>query len=349
MDTYGQEPGRGKKKWLFGCAGGCLGFIVVCAACLGIMVYLAVREAPIAPPETFITSGADAFVVAKVGPGNMALLGVMLELVQGSGVELAERGLEPFLADPNLDWDSAMRLGGIQIVTVLQYGPEGAEEGAHAFVCSIQKMSGLLRWIFNRSLKDLPQGGGPLTSYKDVRIAALPDGSSLAAKRNNFMFALDVQVIKDWIDRIEEQAQAGESAAVAISAKENLERVYKRLADDAPLRFAGVNPGAQLESLLPEGDFVEAIKETGLVALGVEALGASFQVVAAREAQVNVYALCADQEGARQLAGKLESRGAAMEQQFQIEGWRVATDGQTVELEFRVPQFRQKLRAATQG
>jgi len=344
MGVSTETPPQAGKKRLLGCAAGCLGFVVVCVICLGIAVHFAVRAVPILPPETFVTPEADAFVVGKIDPGDVALLALIQDMMEG-----AQTGPGVFWRFGGKDGNLRQSISGVgmlQMVALVSYGSEKEREMSYSFVFSIQKMSGLMRWTFSRSLKELLRQGGVLTRHGKVTIGTGPGGWSRTVWRNNFMIAEDIEVIKEWIDRIEKQEEAGAGASAALAVGETLKAAYERLPCEAALRFASINTGGEVGLLLPEeGEFSQALKDMGLVGREVKALGMSLDVGDAQEAQVKVCASCGEEGQARQLAARLEGRGAAMEQQFQLARWKVSRDGKVVKLAFAVPHLWKKSQA----
>jgi len=297
------------------------------------------------PPETFITPQADAFVVGKVDPGDVALLALIQDMLDEAQTD---RGLfRRFGGEKGNLRQSISGVGMLQMVALISYGSEKESEMSYSFVFSIQKMSGLMRWTFGRSLKELLRQGGVLTRHGKATIGTGPGGWNRTVWRNNFMIAEDMEVIKEWIDRIEKQEEAGAGAAAALAVGETLKAVYEKLPCEAPLRFVSINTRGEVGLLLPEkGEFSQALKDMGLVGREVKALGMSLDVGDAQEAQVKVCASCGEEGQARQLAARLEGQRAAMEQQFQLARWKVSRDGKVVKLAFAVPHLWKRSQAA---
>jgi len=354
MGTFGDERRSGGRKWLFGCAGGCLGFIVISAAALGILFYLAVRAVPLVPPETFLGQSAEAFIIAKIEPSDEALVALLQELAKQppGSLDMAQEQLNELRRQADQMGERLSAIAPIQVVVTGRYGEEEGEEFTGGIAFSVNRFSGLVRWLMNLLVKRVPETGGSVTEYKGLKIGTSAQGASLAAKGNNFMFAGDVGVIKEWIDRIEEQRQIEEAGGeggqglISPACGQVLQSVYDRLPSDAPVRFGSINTGGQLRRLLSDDEkkqFATTVEDLGLLEEGVSAVGGTVRVLSAREAEIKVLAFCESPQGALALAERLRSRGPAIEERLQIQNWQVSSDDRVVEFAFLVPDVAERI------
>ncbi|MHC4789661.1 MAG: hypothetical protein ACYS8K_10740, partial [Planctomycetota bacterium] len=75
MDAFESEWRR-RRRWIWGCTGGCLGFMVVVAAAIFLAFRFLGRPVPVVPPETFVHPETEALLVARVEHDDPLLVGL---------------------------------------------------------------------------------------------------------------------------------------------------------------------------------------------------------------------------------------------------------------------------------
>lgn len=347
------------RKWLFGCAGGCLGLVIVVAAVVGIIAYYALRAVPIVPPETFLVADTDAFLVAKVSSDDTAIISE-LEKVMPRVPDLAGAG-----GEFRKNWEeqdasakeAVASAGPLQIVLVQKLPRPDTEdaEPTRALALSPRGMSGMFRWLLNWSLDSVPDQDGSLEEYKGTTVATLKNGRSIAARGNNFLFADGADTLKQWIDRIEQQRQAeakageGKTPIPEINLSQELKSIHRKTTSEAPVRFGVSNRQGQLRSLLAphlEQEKIGACEELGLFQEDVKAIGGSAETAAGSDGRLRLWIACADAAFAGELAGRLKKKGPDLLKELDIKKLDVSQEDSMVAVQFVVPKMWSRLRKA---
>lgn len=283
-----QEPqqGRKKSKWMWGCCGGCAGVALVAAIAVGVFLYFLFRSRPVAPPETFFNTGADAMAVMQVRPENQAMANMLRQLAANppDAMDLTPEQRQQLQSQAEQIPANLEGITPVQLVLLARHleepveaqePPEGGEMEAvrdltagigkkkrfqYAGAASIKPYSGLVRWLFSSLIKSYPEKGGRTETYKGITLGVPPSEKFyLAAKDNNFLFAETKDVITDWIDAIDEQEKQakkeGEQALPSYEGPEALKTMYERLDRSAPLYFATSNAHGEI------GDFADLLSE----------------------------------------------------------------------------------------
>ena len=356
MAGPGQERRSSGKKWLFGCAGGCLATVVVIAVVIGLLAYYGLRAVPILPPETFLARETDAFAVARLTKDDKAIIAEIEKVLDRLPeiVEMSKETEESWEQQRTSAQDALASAGPVQAVLLRRVSPDG--EGKSAIVLSIRRLSGLLRWGVNLSMDSLPAEGGTLEEYEGTTIGTAKDGGSAAVRGNNFMFSQDADVIKHWIDRTKEQREAesqageeGEAPVPATQLSDELRRLYEGLPKDAPVRFGLSNQAGQLRYLLLKTtgeEAFESLQEVGLFDQKVTAAAGRAETESGSTGKVGMKMVCKDAPTASELAGRIENKKAELEQTLQVKELEVEQEDSELTVEFLVPDLWSRLRKA---
>jgi hypothetical protein len=283
-----QEPQqeRKKSKWMWGCCGGCAGVALVAAIAAGVFLYFLFRSRPVAPPETFFNTGADAMAVLQVRPENQAMANMLRQLAANppEAMDLTPEERQQLQSQAEQLPANLEGMTPVQLVLLARHleepveaeePPEGGEMEAvqdltsgigkkkrfeYAGAAAIKPYSGIVRWIVSTLIKSYPEKGGRTETYQGVTLGVPPSEKFyLAAKDNNFLFAEKKDLITGWIDAIDEQKnqpkKEGEQALPPYKGPEALKAMYERLDRRSPLYFATSNAHGEI------GDFADMLTE----------------------------------------------------------------------------------------
>ena len=347
-----QKGGSGG-KWLFGCCGGCLGLVVVIAVVVGIVAYFLLRSHPVLPPETFLTASADAFLVGAIKPDDKAVIALIQASArqQGQQVPKAEEVAERLES-----------LTPIQMVVLARHTEEEGEFDLGG-VGSIKPWSGLVRLLVKAIINDFPDQGGSVQEYKGVTIGTSSGGICLAAKDNNFMFAQSAEMIKEWLDRIEEAGEVEEGATASYEGPVPMKEMYRQLDPTAQVRLVSSNEHGEVRAFLdwlkearekPAGPeerepaLVDQIAAAEIDWSNVTVVGGTLHIIDPDTAGMDLLIQCASEEFAEGL------HGAAMEwieqqpEEDRPEDAEVTVEGTLLKVTVKLSGLQQAVQEASQ-
>ncbi|MFO8008457.1 MAG: hypothetical protein R6V05_12060 [Candidatus Brocadiia bacterium] len=344
------QSDEGSSKLLWGCLGGCLGFIVIVGIAIGIGGWLLMRATAVDPPETFAAEQTTTFLSVRVEPENPAVAEWAIRTVMHESLagQVPQDQFEPLQRDVSQAVDSVRGMAPVQMVGVLRPADEEGEFRGGA-VISMYRMSRM----FALATAGLRETAVSTTGYKDVDIYALQSGARYARDRNNFMLADSKEIIEAWVDRSETRRQrvkeAGEGgpAPPQPAGAEKMVAAFGRLDREAPILFACANGHGELDyfaEALPEQAAPELralIEQTGdqiaSVAAQVEALNPD-------DGQLTLWWECDDAAAAAALAEGLRTALPALGEGEALSNVNVSVEEDTVvRAEARVEAVPDKL------
>ncbi len=340
----------GGSKLLWGCLGGCLGFIVIVGAAIGIGGWLMVRAMPVHPPETFVTEGTTALLVVRVEPENPAVAEWAVRALTHESLrgQVPQDQFGPLRQDVPQSVDLARAMAPVQMVGILQPADEEGEFQGGG-VISVYRMSR----IFALATVGLRQEAISTTEYRDVDILALPTGARYARQRNNFMLADSKHLVEAWVARAEERRrdvrEAGEAgpAPPKPAGDERMVAAFERLDREAPVLFASSNAHGELEHLakaLPEGDPDELRALIEQAADRIVSMAGQVVALNPDDGQLTLWWECADADSAAALAQTLQEALPRLGEGEALSNLKVAAEGDTVvRVEARVEGVPDKL------
>ena len=346
-----REKPKGKRRR--GC--GCAGIALVIGIVLTVIVYFLVRPLPVLPPETFLSQHVDAFLVVQVGPDDDAAKALLKEYVraQADKMPLANQAAE------GVDLAAPAHL----VVSARHIRTEG--EFAVGGVASTSGFGGFMRNIVKLVINDLRSEAGTVETFKGIEIGIYADGVCLAAVDNNFMLSQDKGMLKEWINRIEQQRKLGEGEVMAYKGPPAMIDMRGRLDPEAQVHLVSSNGHGEIKAFL---DWVQQTREQHVGAepgwlnvfdtlsaaeidwSGVVALGGTLHILEADTGRCELLFQCRDEQLARELEGKavsvLDERGA----EAPPEEVRTTLEGTLLKVRFKTSGLQQMLqKAAEQG
>jgi hypothetical protein len=229
------------------------------------------------------------------------------------------------------------------VITIRHHAEEGEFLGAVAV--SIRGFSNLLNLLVRGDISGMPDSGGSIQGHKGVEIGIDPDGACIAPFDNNLLVGDDLEVVKDWIDRLQEYAGLQEAAAegeqivLPYAGPDELKGMYERLGTSAQVRFASLNEhgevGAFLEDILAERSDKEAQETADAlleadIADTVAVAGGAMTLASAGAAEFRLILEGRDEDS----AVLCEERLTAIAEERKLEGAEISRDGTLVEFRF---------------
>jgi len=83
---------RRRKRWVWGCTGGCLGFLVAVGALIFLAYYVLSRPMPVPAAEALVAPGASALLVVRIEPDDPLPLEIVSRLAAEQEVGEAVAG-----------------------------------------------------------------------------------------------------------------------------------------------------------------------------------------------------------------------------------------------------------------
>jgi len=249
---------RRRKKWLWGCTGGCLGFIVVVAVLLFVAARLVKRALerpqPIVSPEFLVTAETDAFVFATVQPDDPLMVGTTVRLLMLPAVrdKAPTREGRPLTMDADTARVNLRQIAPIQAVVLLERLGERERTGK-GLIVSVRRYAPLLALLVRGVIK-AQEDEGSSSEYKEATLLIKEDGTAVAVRDNNLMLADREDLVRAWVDSLElhtpseEQARA-EAPPAELQAGPLLKSAHELLGRTAPIRFACGNEHGELRAL----------------------------------------------------------------------------------------------------
>ena len=111
---------RRRRKWIWGCTGGCLSLMVVAAAVLiGIWMWLG-KGQPVPPAEAFLTARTGTFVFVRIEPDDPMMVEVPVRLAMQPAVsnQVPTKDNRPLRVDAERMREVVTKVGPIQLVLV---------------------------------------------------------------------------------------------------------------------------------------------------------------------------------------------------------------------------------------
>ena len=347
--AHEREKNIGEKKWVFGCCGGCIGLVIVAVIVVGLVLYFLLRSRPVLPPETFLTPGADAFLVARVNPNDKALITLIQESARQQGQQVPQAA------------EIAERLEKLTPIQLVLAARHTEQEGQFAVggVASIKPWSGIVRAAVKMIIKNLPDEGGSIEQYKEIRIGVTKIGVCVAAVDNNFMLTQDKEMLKEWIDRIEEQEQLEEGGVLPYDGPVALKEMNGRLDPTAQARLVSLNDHGEIEALLDAvqqvreeergeeerpPDLFDNLSEADVDWSRVSVVGGTVRILDPDTAGCELLIQCRAEEFAKGLAATATEMLEEQAEEGGLEQIEVTVDGAIVKVKFQVSGIQQMLR-----
>lgn len=301
------------RKWVWGCTGGCLGFIVV----VGLAIFLGVRyllaAVPVVPAETFMTRQTSGFAVVRLDARDPLLTQIPVTIMNREKVRQWVQQTEPGqqLTRQNVQ-EVLAAVGPAQLAISLYPGQaeDGKLHGGAAF--ATRKGSGMIRLQW----KAITMGQVETSSYKGTTIAAIEQKAYTAVRGNNVLSADRRELVETWIDRIieqrgrEKETPDGEQPpGPPLNASEAMEAAYGRLDTSQPLLLAVLNTHGELAALTkplrgkPAGEIIERL---GITDEEVRAISAQIRPINSRDGELTLFIEMADEGAAEDMRERLE-------------------------------------------
>ncbi|NLW50083.1 MAG: hypothetical protein GXY85_04460 [Candidatus Brocadiaceae bacterium] len=347
MDMGDQERLlRQRKRWMWGCTGGCLGLIVVVGlAIIGIYMWFA-RALPVPDAEVFLTPQTRAFLFVSIRRDDPMMVEVPVRLALRPDVG----NRMPIKADqPEQMREGVVYVAPIRLV-VLGTAAAGEDGVRWGLAVSITRLGRLLDAVLRQvaAKKELPKP----EPYRGGAIWPAPAGGAFAARTNIYMVAEDAILLRTWLDGIEAAVRPDDEPAAAplpAGMDPQLLGAYDRLDRDSPVRFACLNTRGELAALLarvPHPGVHAALEAAGLAGPGVHAVSGQVRSLNSRDAALTLRVAC---DGAGTAAGiETALRNLAADpactpylREASVQGH----DDHTVELTVRVENFADRVAA----
>lgn len=306
---------RRRKKWVWGCTGGCFGFLVAVAALGYLGLRLLGQAVPLVPPEAFLPPDAGGFLFVRVEADDPLMVETAVRLLMLPAVQEAARDRlgQELRIEAEVARSAVSSAAPVQGVAVLRKRPdqEGLDGG---LVLSTHRWSRFYRRVLAAAMKRMTDAGATRSEHKHAVMVVTERGTAVAVRTNNFMWAGRRELADYWIDRLEErralEAGAGEAGApvAKITADGTLRAAYERLDGDQAVRFACVNARGELAALLammPEGRVRELLEASGMTAPEVVSLSGQMASLNSMDAVLTLFVECADPDATQRLSEAL--------------------------------------------
>jgi len=338
-----------RKKWLWGCTGGCLGFMVAALVLVFVLFRLLRHPVPIPPAEVFLTPRTEAFFVAKVDPEDPLTVDIPVRLVQtrALGGKVPTKSGTPLGEDPEKVRGWLMKVIPMQIVVVLQPG-EGQAAFDRAAVLSIERYSRFYRFMATSYLEGAAERGElTLERYKGATVATPREGGTIAVIANSFLAADSRATVTQWVDRLAQEEPTDERRIPESGASAELKAACELLDRSQPILFACLNSRGRLADLLsfmPDGPAREALASAGVASGQVASLSGQLKSINSRDATLTLFLRCTDAAFAARLKEQLDRIAAAYADAGPLREPQVALQGETVvRVKARVEDLPQKI------
>ncbi len=307
-----------RRKWIWGCTGGCLGFLVAVTvvALVGARVVKKAleRPQPLVAPELLVTADTDALVFATVEPDDPLMVDAAVQLLMMPSIreKAPTREGRRLTMDADTTRVNLERIAPIQAVLLLERLGEPGPTGK-GLIVSVQRYAPLLA-LLARSVLKAQKDKGSTTEYKGATLLITQDGTAVAVRDNSLMAANREDLARAWIDSLELHTPSDEGPEQALPLAELqagplLKSAYGMLSRTAPIRFACGNAHGELQALLsviPEDQGREELAATGVASPKVLSLSGQFESLNNLDAMLALFVACADAESAGELRQKLQ-------------------------------------------
>jgi len=356
---------RKRKKWLYGCLGGCLGLVLVVGGCIAVGLYLTFRPVRVLPAETFLSAETRAFAVVRIrgdDPGLVALIEAFASNPPEMS-QLDERWRKRLRGQARQMGKDVRRWTPIHIVAV---GTRGDHEGElkGGLAVSLGGVSAVIARVVRLQARATGAGRATTREYKDVVLYGSDEKGLFAAVKNNLMIAGDAALMRDWIDRI----QAHEATrAEGPTEQEPVPRfegdpllvgICEKMDSSLPLAFATLNTQGEVEFLLSRineakdkddtTDYVELGRSLGLTDGRLKALGGGMKVLSSDKGAFFLIGRCQDEDFARELAARLRLAMTKLQDKGAIENLSVSAEANAVRVDAQIPDLQKRIRSAVE-
>jgi len=347
------EQKKRRKKWLWGCTGGCLGFMVAVLVLFLALMRFVRQPVPIPPAEAFLTPSTEAFVVVKVDPRDPLMVDIPVQVVRTRALsqKVPTKGGRPLGEDAAQVRGWLAKVIPMQMVVVLEPG-EGAVPFNRGAALAIHRYSRFCRFIATSYLEGAAKRGElSLERHEGAAMATTREGGTVAVMGNSFLAADSKATVMQWVDRlaIEEAArkQRGPQPAPEPAVSAELGAARALLDTDQPILFACLNSRGHvlgLLGLMPEGQARNALSAAGLASRSVTSLSGQLKSINSRDAMLTIFLRCSNAAFAAQLREKLERIATTSSEAAPLRETRVALQEETVvRVEARVEDLAQKI------
>jgi len=348
---------RRRRKWIWGCTGGCLGFLLVVGALvLGAGYYIA-RPMRVVPAETFVPPDGCAFLVMRITADDPLMVDIGARLAM-SGYERAALPTKDggvFSIDAETARKNVTELAPIQVVLTgsVPTGQQEFEKGAVISFRRYWRFYGMIvRSLMKRKAKE---AGLPIEPYRGGTIGPSGRGGFIAVRGNNCMWAGRRETCARWIDRLAEERRREKEAGArplpppAIAAPPSVQAAYARLDPRAPVRFvaADVNGGLRLLfDRISDEQTRQLLRLTGITADNVRSAAGEIRSLNERDAAVSLYIECISAEAARHVADSLNEAAGKADEGNPLHELRATLEGEAlVRIRTRIDDLPQKVSA----
>ncbi|MCD6416951.1 MAG: hypothetical protein J7M08_09700 [Planctomycetes bacterium] len=328
------DGGVRKRKWLWGCVGGILGFIAIVTV-ISVCAWLWFsKSVPVVPPETFVAPDASAFAIVRAEPDDALMAECITRLMAAPDVRrrLDAQGLRS--QGPQI----ILGMAPVQMIIVAQ-GPREGRRPACGIALSAHK--------YGRGVFAMVSGvSRPKYVLKchGVKIKKTDEGV-IAVRKNNFMWATGPEIVRAWIERLIRQRQAdpAENAAPELDATPEVKAAYQKLNQQAPLLFCCLNENDRLAKLaerLPAQSGAEALaagsKDIRIISGQIETAGPS-------AGKLTVWIECAGEEAADTLSPFLRAAAEQALDEADLKGLLIQQDGAALEVQVTINNLPARL------
>jgi len=383
MGTYANKPPvkkEGSGGWLKGCCIGCAAAALIVVVVVIVAVHVMFKARPVVPPDTFLNTQSDLFVVFQLRPEDEMLIKALQEAAKNQ-----PQGQGGMPAEAEKIQENLQQILPLYVVVTAQHVGEKKAEGEPAgafdenFKINLdfsmnpkglmgRIIVGMIRFALKASASASEEEGNA-EDYNGVKIIIDQKQGHLAVLDNNFMLGDDVDVIKEWIDRIgeqkklQEEAEEGKQPALAFKGSEEMKRMRGRLDSGAPIYFACSNTDGQFAALLegmeeaePAGEHADKQQEakdlatllsaTDIASENVIVAGGMIRITGVDTGGFDFFIECKDEQFATKLAEQFKVGLEERAEESDIENILVTTDKTLLTIKFTKPGLQEILQEA---
>jgi hypothetical protein len=293
---------RQRKKWMWGCTGGCLGLMVVLAAVIiGIWLWFA-HALPVPAAEAFLTPTTSAFLFVRIGPDDPMMVEVPVRLAVQPVVrsQVPTKDNQPMQVDPERMRKAVIWAAPIQMIvigTVSEDDPQILHWGVAVSVTALGRaLDAVLKGLASKQGLPAPE------PYKGGSIVMVPDqGGGFALRTNTYMIAEQKALLRAWLDGIQadlaRDARSEAGPALPEGLAPQLVEAYDSLDRSSPVRFGCLNAHGEIAALLarlPAKEVAARLTKAGMGGPGVRSLSGQLRSMNSRDAALTLRVSCAD-------------------------------------------------------
>ncbi|KPK64625.1 MAG: hypothetical protein AMK73_04610, partial [Planctomycetes bacterium SM23_32] len=197
---------RRRKRWVWGCTGGCLGFLVAVGALIFLAYYVLSRPMPVPAAEALVAPGASALLVVRIEPDDPLPLEIVSRLAaeQEVGEAVAGDDARARAAFADATGDLAHSAAPMQAVVTWEPGDEeGAFHWTQAF--AVRRWGRLMGMFIRGRLLD--SGALAVGRYRKADLLKTTGKEVYVGVRRNVFVAADRRDSVEWVvDQLAEQA-----------------------------------------------------------------------------------------------------------------------------------------------